>query len=50
MVRKEIKDAVKVQALGTRTVMFYGVVVAVFVAVGNMGHSIIHTLSRNEAV
>ena len=46
--RKMITDFVKIQVLVTCTVMFCGEVVAVFVAVGNMGHSIIHTLSRKE--
>jgi hypothetical protein len=50
MVRKGIKNAVKVQVLVPRTVMFSGAVVAVFIAGGNMGHSIIHTLSRNKAM
>jgi hypothetical protein len=45
-----IKDVVKVQVLVKCTVMFCGEVVAVFVAVGNMGHSIIHTLSRNKVM
>ena len=44
MVRKGIKDAVKIQVLATCTVVFCGAVVAVFVAGGNMGHSIIHTV------
>lgn len=48
--RKAIKDAVKVQVLVTCTVTFSGAVVAVFVVVGNMGHSIIPTLSRNKVM
>jgi hypothetical protein len=48
--RKVIKDAAKVQVLVACTVMFSGAMVAVFVAVGNIGHSIIHTLSRNNAM
>jgi hypothetical protein len=44
-----IKD-VKVQILVACTVIFSGAVVAVCVVVGNMGHSIIHTLSRNKVM
>jgi len=45
-----VKNVVKVQVLVTCTVMFSGAVVAVFVVGGTMGHSIIHTLSRNKVV
>jgi hypothetical protein len=44
-----IKDAVKVQVLVACTVMFSGAVVAAFVVAGNVGHSIIHSLSRKRA-
>jgi hypothetical protein len=50
MVRRVIKDALKVRVLVPCAVMFSGAVVAVFAAVGNMEHSTIHTLSRNKSM